>query len=246
MKARYIVRFDDICPTMDWTVWNQIEPVLNKHGVKPILSVVPDNQDPELMMEPAHEDFWQKVRDWQKSGWTIALHGHQHLYTTKESGITKINNYSEFVGLSYEKQRNKLEQGLKIFAENGVRAEAWVAPAHSFDELTIKALLELGINVISDGYYFWPIKRLGATWIPQQLWRFRAMPPGIWTVCFHHNEFIEQKHVDEFVRNIEEFASVIISFDQALNDYPAKKFNLIDKLTEFSWHGLLHFKNKFS
>lgn len=246
MTARYIIRFDDFCPTMDWKVWEQIEPVLNKHGIKPIIAVVPDNRDPELIMEPARADFWEKVRAWQKMGWTVALHGHQHLYTTKHSGLTKINNYSEFVGLSYEEQRNKLEQGLKIFAEHGVRANTWVAPAHSFDELTVKALLELGISTISDGYYFWPIKRLGATWIPQQLWRFRRMPAGLWVVCFHHNEFVEQKHVDDFIRDLETFSADIISFDQALNDYRVRNYSLLDKLSEFSWRTLLHYKTKFS
>ncbi len=46
MKARYLIRFDDICPTMNWTIWEQVEQVLRTYHVQPILAVVPDNQDP--------------------------------------------------------------------------------------------------------------------------------------------------------------------------------------------------------
>jgi len=29
---RVILRFDDLCPTMKWTVWDSIEEVLDRHG----------------------------------------------------------------------------------------------------------------------------------------------------------------------------------------------------------------------
>ena len=79
MPARYLVRFDDICPTMNWAAWSRIETVLDRHGVAPILAVVPDNRDPKLMVDNSRADFWARVRGWQTKGWTIALHGFQHL-----------------------------------------------------------------------------------------------------------------------------------------------------------------------
>ncbi len=243
MNTRYIVRFDDICSTMDWGIWEQIESILNRHEIKPIIAVIPDNCDPDLIIDPARIDFWEKVRSWQNAGWTIALHGYQHLYSTRHSGITKINNYSEFVGLTYEEQRSKLERGLAIFKENGVRAEAWIAPAHSFDGLTIRALLELGINVISDGYYLSPIRRLGATWIPQQLWRFRAMPYGLWTVCFHSNEF-GPSDISSFESDIKKYAPSIISFDKAIQSYSVKEYGISDKVMEYCWQLLMRVRKR--
>jgi predicted deacetylase len=244
MSANYIVRFDDFCPGMNWEVWERIESILNQHGIKPIIAVVPDNQDPKLNVSPPREDFWEKVRAWQAAGWTIAIHGYQHVYSTPHAGLTKINKYSEFAGLSYEEQRSKLEKGLAILAANHVRADAWIAPAHAFDENTVKALLDLNVNTISDGYYWRPVRRLGALWIPQQIWRFRSMRFGLWTVCLHHNKYTE-KEINNLALDIEKYAANIISFEEATRNYSAKEINILDKLMDCYWHYLLRFKTAF-
>lgn len=243
MSAKYIVRFDDICPTMNWVVWEKIEFILAKHDIKPILAVVPDNRDPNLVVGPVREDFWERVRAWQAAGWVIAIHGYQHLYSTRDSGILSMNEYSEFAGLSYEKQRSNLEKGLAIFAEQEVRVDAWIAPAHTFDTNTVKALLDLNIKIINDGFYWRPVKRLGALWIPQQLWRLRQMHFGLWTVCFHHNSYSD-KELKKLELDINKFAPAIISFDQAIRDFSANEINILDHLMEKLWHHYLRFKTK--
>jgi hypothetical protein len=43
-QLMYLVRFDDICPTVNWTIWTEIDEILTTEGVKPILSVIPDNR----------------------------------------------------------------------------------------------------------------------------------------------------------------------------------------------------------
>jgi predicted deacetylase len=244
MSAKYIIRFDDFCPTMNWALWDQIEPILLKHGIKPIIAVVPDNNDPTLTVNAPRADFWEKVRSWQAAGWTIALHGYQHLYSTPDPGLMKINSYSEFAGLPYQEQRDKLEKGLAIFAENQISVQTWIAPAHAFDANTVKALLDLQINVISDGYYFRPVKRLGALWVPQQIWRLRPMRSGLWTVCLHSNDFSEAD-IKKFARDIEKYAPAIITFDQAIRDFPANEVNILDYAMEQFWHISLRFKHTF-
>src|SRR5579862_2144063 len=102
---------------MNWKVWDEIEKVLLKLDVKPVLAVVPDNQDPELMVAPPVSDFWQRVRDWQSRGWVIALHGFQHRYVNNNGGLLKITMRSEFAGLSRGEQEFKLRAGMKIFKE---------------------------------------------------------------------------------------------------------------------------------
>ena len=190
MPAEYLVRFDDICPTMNWTVWRQVEEALLDAAVRPILAVVPDNRDPELAVEPAQPFFWDEVRRWQKQGWAIGLHGYQHRYVTPYAGIIGRNRFSEFAGLPYETQLGKLRKAMAIFAREGVRPDIWVAPAHSFDEATLCALAECRLRAVSDGYAALPYKSAaGVFWIPQQLGRFRELPAGIWTVCMHHNRW---------------------------------------------------------
>jgi len=193
MAATYLLRFDDLCPTMNWTVWRQIEAALIDAGIKPILAVVPDNQDPELVVEPAQERFWEEVRGWQRRGWTIGLHGYQHRYEIRCAGILGRNCYSEFAGLSYKAQLSKLRKGLAIFAREGVRPDIWVAPAHSFDANTLDALAHCRLIVVSDGYSVLPHSDArGLLWVPQQLGRFRKLPGGVWTVCHHHNRWVAQ------------------------------------------------------
>ena len=243
MRAQYLVRLDDICPTMNWSVWARIEPILANYNIKPVLAVVPSNRDPKLMIEPARLNFWDRVRAWQASGWSIALHGFEHLYETRCSGLLGINAYSEFAGLPFDTQRAKLDKALSVFTRHGVRADAWVAPAHTFDASTVRALLELGVDVISDGFYSRPVKRLGALWIPQQMWQFRPMPFGVWTVCYHHNSFSEDGF-RKFGLDIKRFASAIVSMDQVMRDYCIKESNFLDATFALTWFATLQFKRR--
>lgn len=188
MSAQYLLRFDDLCPTMNWDAWRKIEDVLVEARVAPILAVVPANADPMLCVDPPDATFWDSVRRWQARGWTIGLHGYTHEYVTTDPGILGINPLSEFAGLPRERQRDKLAMGLRIFAEQGVRADVWVAPSHSFDTTTLLALRETGLTCVSDGFMPYPGRdEEGMTWVPQQIWRFYPMPFGVWTVCAHHN-----------------------------------------------------------
>ncbi|MEM5789386.1 MAG: DUF2334 domain-containing protein, partial [Syntrophobacteraceae bacterium] len=86
-STRYLVRFDDICPTMNWIVWDKIEPMLVQYRVSPILAVIPENRDPKLHVQPPVPAFWDRVRDWQSRGWTIALHGYRHVYVNQNRGL---------------------------------------------------------------------------------------------------------------------------------------------------------------
>jgi predicted deacetylase len=234
MSARYLIRFDDICPTMNWRVWEQLESILMRHGVKPILAVVPDNRDPNLVVDSLRADFWQLVRRWQERGWAIALHGYQHVYETRHSGLLRINARSEFAGLPYDVQKNKIESALALFLREGIRADAWVAPAHSLDAVTVRVLGECGIRVISDGFYWRPVFRMGALWIPQQMWRFRTMPDGVWTVCFHHNRF-SAGDIAKIESHIVHYRKDILSLDSLVKRYPAKPLRMRDVFLSALW-----------
>ena len=216
--TRYIVRFDDLCPTMNWNVWRQVEALLRQHDVKPLLAVVPDNRDPNLDILPPVDDFWHRVRVWQSRGWTIALHGYQHCYVNKQSGMLGRNRYSEFAGLTEAEQEDKIASGLDIFNNEKVRADAWVAPAHSFDEITLRVLARHGVRHISDGYAWRPYRdEEGRVWAPQQIGRFRKMPAGVWTVCMHCNAWTNAD-IDAFGANLERFRGQFTTFEAAVRE----------------------------
>ena len=225
---QYLVRFDDICPTMNWAMWNEIESLLDVNGIKPIVAVVPDNVDPELTVGPPCERFWDTVRGWRAKGWTIAMHGYQHRYVTADAGILHLNRRSEFAGLPRRDQFLKLAQAVQIFQREGIEPKVWVAPSHSFDRHTLAALRDLGVRTISDGLSRFPYRDTrGTLWVPQQVWRFRSVPPGVWTVCFHHNLWTVED-LRRFGFNIKRFRSQITTLAEVASAYGERHRTLGD------------------
>ena len=244
-KATYIVRFDDVCPTMDWDVWDVIEKQMLKLDIKPIVAIIPDNKDGSLIIGDELDSFWGRVRDWQSNGWSIAIHGFQHLYQTKNSGLIKLNNYSEFSGFTYERQREMLEKALKIFESHDIVPNLWVAPAHSFDQVTVSVLFDLGIRIISDGFYFRPVKNMNMIWIPQQIWRFRNLYGGTWTVC-HHINGINDNQLEKICSDLNQYRNSISDLDNILKNRRINQINIIDKIFSFIWLNIVKLKRLFN
>jgi predicted deacetylase len=228
MTPQFLLRFDDICPTMRWSIWNDVESVLIKTGVRPILAVVPDNRDEDLICDPPDANFWTRVRTWQERGWTIGLHGYQHRYVTQEAGMFGRMARSEFAGLPQDVQEAKLRNALQIFREHKISPELWVAPAHSFDLNTIAALSNVGMHTISDGYALYPYQdSQGITWIPQQIGRFRNLPFGVWTICHHINDWTSREAA-QFDRDLSKFTSRFTSMPDVLECYQDRRRSWMD------------------
>lgn len=244
MNAQYLVRFDDICPTMNWEMWSRIEKVLVDFGVSPILAVVPDNRDRKLMVAPSNPKFWDGVRNWQAKGWSIGLHGYQHLYVTRECGMSGFAGKSEFSGVAPEQQASKLREAIEIFRREAVTPEVWIAPAHSFDASTVAALARLGIRIISDGFALAPHVDDGSMfWIPQQLWKFRWRPHGIWTVCYHHNLWSEADFL-RFCHDIERYRHAITTLSDVKIRYSSRRNDFLDKCYSNAHRAVLALKRR--
>lgn len=228
MKARYLLRFDDICPTMNWNVWEEVETILCKEGVNPVLAVVPDNRDDELKVQPPSPFFWDRVRKWQARGWTIAMHGWQHRFLSKHAGVLGINKFSEFAGLERREQEHKLRCGKEVFAREGLDSSVFVAPAHSFDAVTIEILRELDFRFLSDGFFPFPhVDEYGMLWIPQQLWAFRRRPFGIWTICFHINHW-GSGEISHFRDNLRRYLGRVSDFRAVIDQYGGRRKSFFD------------------
>jgi predicted deacetylase len=189
MSARYLIRLDDACDTMDRHRWSLVEQVLDKHGVKPIVAVIPDNHDRSLMFESRDEAFWDKVRGWAQKDWSVAMHGYTHvMHPTQSKLVLPFYKRSEFAGLELEAQAEKVRAAWARFLAQGVEPKIWVAPAHCFDLLTLQALRrETAIRVVSDGIAWDTYYEHDFHWIPQQLWGLAERKSGLWTVCLHPN-----------------------------------------------------------
>ena len=230
MGAQYLIRFDDICPGMNWQVWREIEKILIAADVKPMLAVVPSNQDDKLNVGAPEARFWELVRGWQERGWTVGLHGYQHRYVTRDAGLVGLNDRSEFAGLPAAEQAEKLKKGVDIFREQSVRPEVWIAPGHSFDATTVDVLKSLGIEAISDGFFLSPHRdERGMLWIPQQIWSFRYRPFGMWTVCYHHNPW----RTDDLRR----FEADVIAYRERITSFA--EVTSAPEIRRRSWHDAL-------
>jgi predicted deacetylase len=228
--ARYLVRFDDICPTMNWPMWDRIEALLLDRGVRPLVAVVPSNRDERLAVNEPRADFWERVRSWQALGWTIGVHGYEHLYVTKESATYGWDARSEFAGLPADEQQRKLRASLAIFERERVRPEVWVAPNHSFDEITLQVLRREGMNVVCDGLSRYPyVDQRGIMWIPQQLWGFRPRRAGLWTVCFHHNGWTEANFA-ALDWNLRKYENRLVDVPGIVSNYMHRRRTLADVL----------------
>ena len=229
MNTRFILRFDDICPTMNWRVWRLLERDLFDLNIRPLMAVIPDNRDRELMVSaPEVDDFWKSVRSWQERGWTIGLHGYQHRYVTNLAGMYGRIPRSEFAGLPYEIQEIKLRNAVRIFREHGISPAVWVAPAHSFDATTVAILSKLGVRIISDGYAIYPYEDAeGVTWIPQQFGKFRKLPFGVWTICCHFN-FWTDAETEGFRQDLRKYRLHFTAITDVVQCYRERRRNWWD------------------
>ena len=229
MSAEYLVRFDDLCPTTNWDTWNRVEEIVTAHDVRPLVAVVPDNQDPKLDAGSVNDDFWKRVRRWQSDGWTIAMHGYQHLYATDNAGICGLRAKSEFAGVPAERQAEMLDAGLAIFGEHRVRADGWIAPGHTFDWTTVSLLRERGVDLIIDGFDLRPhTDHLGSFWIPCQMWSFRPRRSGVWTVCLHTNSWSDAD-IDRFEADIRDKKAQLTDAASVRQRYAGRRRGIEDR-----------------
>lgn len=185
---KYIMRLDDACEKMDVCKWDRIEKLLDRYDVRPLVGVIPHCEDPMMDKYEFDSDFWSKVNSWVKKGWTIALHGYNHVYTTKSGGLNPVNKRSEFAGEPLEIQRKKIREGVDFFRAHGINPLVFFAPSHTFDKNTLTALKEESdIRFISDTPANKPYTEYGMTFVPQQSGRVRKLPFEIVTFCYHPN-----------------------------------------------------------
>jgi hypothetical protein len=184
---------------MDEDRWVRLEAVLDKHDIKPLVAVVPNNQDPVLQIDPPDPKFWERVHKWQAKGWTIAMHGYEHDFHEIDRGklILPFYDRSEFAALSLAQQSAKVRASWQIFQAQGISPTVWIAPAHCFDSTTLNALkIETPIRIVSDGIACNQYFEYDFHWLPQQLWSFAKKSFGLWTVCLHPNS-MNTKDIDE-------------------------------------------------
>lgn len=235
-----LLRFDDICDTMNWEQWLKAKELLDNYGVKALLGVIPDCKDRDLSIDPPRKDFWEYVKSLQKEGYTIAMHGLYHVFDTEARGIVTKKKRSEFAGHSYEEQYEKIKKGKEIFLINGIETDVFFAPAHSFDDNTLRALRDNGFKYISDGMGSKPYLRNGIICLPC---RNAGVPKikkdELYTVVLHAHEWVrpdKAKAWEDLKKICEKYREEIVKFDDfKLANLGCEYYQIINERLFFLW-----------
>ena len=217
-NTKILLRFDDICPTMDFVQFNRAIELMDKYNVKPLIGVIPSCNDKDLLIESEHDDFWDYIKMLKGKGYTIAMHGYEHVFCSPHHGIVNRRIGSEFAGLTLNEQKEKIERGKDILKSHGIDTSIFFAPAHSYDRNTLKALYQCGFKYMSDGksrkaYILEGIKCLpcragGAAVIKGN---------GYYTSVFHAHEWTRPNKAyafDELKETLELYASHVVPFEE--------------------------------
>lgn len=177
---------DDICPQMNMDKFLEYKSLFDEFDIKPLIGIIPDNQDVSIKFDNDFTNFWGMMRQLQEDGWAIAQHGYQHIYCSQVPGILSRRKLSEFAGLTYEDQFEKIRKGKRILEQNGLYTDIFMAPGHSFDITTLRVLKECGFKYITDGLSSLPYMYCGLKFIPCRHLSPLTLP-GINTWCIHSN-----------------------------------------------------------
>jgi len=225
---------DDITPDMDWTKFLRFKALCDQYQIKPLIGVVPDNKDGNLhftkdLEDVPIKDFWGYLRELENDGWCIAQHGVTHRYITKKMGCFPLNRLSEFAGIEYKQQFENLREGKQILAGHGIQTDIFMAPAHSFDRNTIKALKKLGFHRMTDGFGDFPYTRWGMTFYPisykQSSVLKNSKKKGYTTFVVHANT-MEDKDFESYEQMFSVYKDRLISYSDLLKRKPKKRGTL--------------------
>ncbi len=213
-KKRYAYRLDDITEDMDWDKFFRMQEIFDRYQICPLIGVVPANKDVKLKPGKVRPDFFTIVRELQEKGWCVAQHGYEHVYETKESGLLGLKRASEFAGLSFARQEEKIRLGKEILQKNGILSDIFMAPGHTYDDTTLRALVENGFRTVTDGYADCVYGYEGLQFIPCKSTDIPSRGT-IDTICLHVNE-MQEADFEEVEREIAQKRAWIVDYSELL------------------------------
>lgn len=225
MGMKIAVRMDDITPDMDWENFYFFQALFKEAGITPLLGIVPENRDEKLRCGKERPDFYEVIKELQHEGYCLAMHGCYHIYTTKSGGRFPLNNFSEFAGLSYDKQKELLFAGKEKLKEHGIETDIFMAPAHSYDRNTLKALKELGFTKVTDGFGNAPYVEDGMLFYPISFLLQKSLKrkrEGITTMVIHANTLTDADK-ERYKTIFNEYGKNMISYSAYLEATPVRR-----------------------
>jgi hypothetical protein len=221
--------------------WQRMIALLDQYSIKPLIGIIPDCKSEEIQFG-MDRHFWEMVTKWQQSGYALALHGYDHVYVTKESGINPTHKRSEFAGLSLADQAQKLKDGYTILKNHGVEPCCFFAPSHTYDTNTLLALKqETPIRTISDTFACYPYYQNDIRFVPCQMGVFRPWTPGGICCACYHPSIMNDAEFDRLEQFLKDHSTEFITFDQALQ-HTRKRRTLFERALQQAYY--IHLKTR--
>ena len=240
-----LLRFDDVASNMNWKFMDKCEALFEEMNIKPLVGVIPDNKDPELLKYPSNSEFWSRVRSWRKKGWEISMHGFDHVYNndTKFEDYFNYGGRSEFFGHEYKHQYNKIKLGKEKFDSEDVMVKSFFAPNHTYDNNTFKALYDNDLKIIIDGYGLFPYKSYNLTFVPQLFHKEIMLPFGIQSTQIHLNYWNDEYFIN-FKKFVKNYHNRIKDFDEILETTSENSLKIATKhILRFTLFNIRKLKN---
>jgi len=252
-SSKYLIRLDDACDSIDYEKWELLTQVLLDYKVKPIVALIPDNKDESLnyckKKEP--ERFEDLIKCWKLNNWTFAQHGYNHSYhqICKFKSFHPINNFSEFTGLSLQQQYSNIRNGKLTLETTGIYSNLFVFPGHHFNLNSLRAIIMNDFEIVSDGFFLFPMKFRQLKVLPQQLWWFKKKLLGVWTINLHPNTmtFDEINEFKSILENNHYYKNRMISFEDVefKSGFLFLTFNIMFYIKSILFHSAKFYVKKF-
>ena len=246
MEKKCYIRFDDLCPTMNREQFGRALAVLERCGVKPLIGIIPDNRDASQLVDGEDPLFWQRMKELQDAGFTVAMHGCTHVYDVPSPKTVLCGRkHSEFAGKPYEEQFRLIKEGKEFLASKGIETDVFFAPGHTYDNNTLRALRDNGFRYNIDGLSRRPYRRFGVVQIPCRCFGIpRKLRGPINGAVLHTNEWATEEKAGDyraFLDYCERFAGQLTDFSEILRIPPRPL--VFAKLSEKFYKTALKIKN---
>ena len=235
------VRLDDITPDMDYEKFYKMKQLLDTYQIKPLIGVVPFNEDKNLMRNPKREDFAEFLQGLINEGWLLALHGYKHLYTTHKGGLFPLNHFSEYVSIPLEKQDEMIAEGKAQLQRWGIDTDIFMAPAHSFDGNTLRALKKNGFHYVTDGFGKRPYVRKGLVFLPIAVKQSDCYKDNAgFTTLVYHTNTMEEKDFERCRNLFEDNKNFFIPYTDYREQKPSNR-SIFAHVWEYGMATLKHY-----
>lgn len=238
MKYKFLVRLDDLFPACNLYNWNLFIDSFRQNDVLCIVGIIPANMDETLKQGNedivGYKELLEKIKNCDNI--VFAQHGYKHVIS-KNVRNPYLSPFSRAEFSDDENVSSILSQGQEVLKSMAIDTDIYMAPAHGLSIKHLDQIKDIGFKIITDGFSLRPYIHRGIRFIPQQLWRFRKLPFGTWTICYHPNNMTESQILAELkkISNSTRFRIKNVS------ELKFVEYGLVDRIFGFIFSFLLKY-----